>query len=395
MRAGTAWGNPILHADLDAFYASVEVLRDPTLKGKPVIVGGTSTRGVVTSASYEARSFGVRSAMPTSRARRMCPQAVFIQPDFKSYSEYSKQVREVFDSFSPVVEPLSLDEAFIDMSGASRMWANPPTVAEALRDRTRRETGLTVSVGVAPNKFLSKLASRRAKPDGIVVVDPRKVHDFLHPLSVGELWGVGDQTVAVLERLGLRTIGDVASVPRATLERALGSLGAHLADLATGRDDRPVVKDAQRKSVGAEETFEHDLADESQMLQALLKLSDRVSSRLRGQGISGQTVTVKIRFANFSTITRSKTLSHEIDSVTGVYGVAAGLLEKVVKDAPAGRKRIRLLGISFTNLKDWPASEQLTFDRRPRWIEADRALDKVRLRFGDDALGFAALLDDY
>ncbi|MCA1838962.1 MAG: DNA polymerase IV [Actinomycetota bacterium] len=388
------WTSPVLHADLDAFYASVEVLRDPSLKGRPVIVGGTSTRGVVTSASYEARRSGVRSAMPTSRARRLCPTAVFIQPDFTSYMHYSSQVREVFESFSPVVEPISLDEAFIDLKGASRMWPNPPTVAEALRDRVKRNTGLTVSVGVAPNKFLSKLASRRAKPDGIVVVDAAKVNDFLHPLDVGELWGVGDQTVTVLKRLGLNTIGDVAGVPRSTLERALGSLGAHLADLALGKDDRPIVKDAQRKSIGAEETFEHDLADESQMLQALLKLSDRVSSRLRGQGISGQTVTLKIRFMNFSTITRSKTLPHEIDSVNGVYGVAGGLLAKHMKDVPAGRKRIRLLGVSISNLAVWPASEQLTFDRRPRWVEADRALDKVRLRFGDEALGFAALLDD-
>lgn len=394
MSAASTWSSPILHADLDAFYASVEVLRDPSLKGKPVIVGGTSSRGVVTSASYEARASGVRSAMPTSRARRLCPGGIFVQPDFKAYQAKSKEVKEVFGSFSPLIEPISLDEAFIDITSARRMWSDPPTIAEALRHRVERETGLVVSVGVAPNKFLSKLASRRAKPNGVIVVRADAIPEFLHPLSVGELWGVGEQTVSILERLGLKTIGDVASVPKLTLERALGSLGGHIFDLATGRDDRPVVPDAPRKSVGAEETSERDLIDEMQFCQLLLRLADRVSSRLRHQGNSGQTITLKIRFSNFSTITRSKTLPYEIDNTNGIYSTARELLAKVVKDAPAGTHRIRLLGISVTNLVDWPASEQLTLDRQPHWIEADRALDRIRLRFGEDALSFGALLED-
>lgn len=388
-----AWGSPILHADLDAFYASVETLNDPALKGKPVIVGGTSSRGVVTSASYEARSYGVRSAMPTSRARRLCPHGMFIQPDFKAYSVKSAEVREVFRSFSPVIEPMSLDEAFIDVSRAKRMWPNSPTIAEALRDRVLKQTGLVVSVGVAPNKFLAKLASRKAKPDGVVVVKPDRVREFLDPLDVGELWGVGEVTIAVLERLGLRKIGDVAGIPRSTLERALGPLGGHLANLALGKDERPVTPDSAAKSVGAEETFERDLVDELQLCQALLKLSDRVSSRLRSSGISGHTITVKIRFSNFSTITRSRTVKEQIDSAAGVYSVARDLLMKVAEKEPPGRLRVRLLGVTAGNLTEYPASEQLTFEHKPRWSVADKALDNVRFRFGDEALGFAALME--
>jgi len=388
-----AWSSPILHADLDAFYASVETLSDPSLKGKPVIVGGTSSRGVVTSASYEARKFGVRSAMPTSRARRLCPGGIFIQPNFAAYTEKSRAVKEVFTSMSPLVEPLSLDEAFIDVSGSHRMWADPPTMAEALRWRVADQTGLVVSVGVAPNKFLAKLASRRAKPDGVVVVRPGGIEDFLSPLPVDELWGVGEQTSAVLRKLGLTTIGEIAAVPRSTLERVLGATGTHLANLARGKDERQVVPEATRRSVGAEETFQEDLVGETEICQALLKLADRVSSRLRGDGISGQTVTVKVRFSNFATITRSRTLRYEIDNCTGFYGVARQLLAGALSNEP-GRSRIRLLGISASSIKQWPAAEQLTFDRQPRWIEADRALDKVRARFGDDALGFGSLMGD-
>lgn len=250
MTAAADWSTPVMHADLDAFYASVEVLRDPSLRAKPVIVGGTGSRGVVVSASYEARLAGVHSAMPASRARRLCPDGIFIPPDFEAYSEHSRRVREVFDSFSPVVEPLSLDEAFLDVRGARRLWVDAPTMAGALREEVRRQTGLVVSVGAAPNKFLAKLASMRAKPDGMIVVAPERLPDFLHPLPVSDLWGVGEQTAAALERLGLRTIGDVAAVPTVTLERVFGSLGAQLAKFAAGRDDRPVVPDAPRKSVG-------------------------------------------------------------------------------------------------------------------------------------------------
>jgi DNA polymerase IV len=394
MRSDSAqfWSNPILHADLDAFYASVETLLNPSLKGAAVIVGGTSSRGVVTSASYEARAYGVHSAMPIGRARRLCPHGIFIQPNFGAYITKSNEVRELFGTFSVAVEPLSLDEAFLDLSRAIRMWPNPPTVAEELRERILSETGLVVSVGVAPNKFLAKLASKHAKPDGIVVVDSPGVQEFLRPLPVGDLWGVGLETQAILNRLGLYTIGDVAAVPKASLERVLGSFGAQIADLAVGRDERPVVPGAPPKSLGAEETFEYDLVEPAQILGALLKLSDRVAARLRGQGISGKTTTLKVRLDNFSTFTRSRTLKYEIDGATSIYAVARELLGVFVGGEELGGKRIRLLGISISNLSQWPAGQQITFGKCAEWAAAERALDEVRRRFGEDSVGFGALL---
>jgi DNA polymerase-4 len=384
------WATPVLHGDLDAFYASVEVLKDPSLRGRPVIVGGTSSRGVVTSASYEARRSGVTSAMPTSRARRLCPQAVFVSPDFEAYARYSKQVREVFDSFSPVVEPLSLDEAFLDLRGATRMWPGPEALARALRAAVLERTGLVLSIGVAPNKFLAKLASRRAKPDGIVVVEPESVQAFLWPLPASQLWGVGERTTELLGRLGLRTIGDIAAVPTETLQRALGPLGAQIAKLAAGVDARPVVADPPRKSVGAEETFERDLVSEAEIARALLGLSDRVSSRLRAQGISGQTVTVKVRFPSFVTLTRSRTLPREVDSTAPIYAIARTLCAKALSGQSS--TRVRLLGVSVSQLVDWPASEQMSLEDQPRWSAAETALDGIRKRFGDEAVKLGTLL---
>ncbi len=388
------WSSPILHADLDAFYASVETLNEPSLRGKPVIVGGTSGRGVVTSASYEARRYGVRSAMPTARARRLCPNGIFVQPSFPAYIAKSKQVKEVFDTFSVAVEPLSLDEAFLDLRKAWRLWPDPATAAEALKDRVLRTTGLVLSVGVAPNKFIAKLASRMAKPDGVLVVPADRVAEFLNPLPVGHLWGVGEQTAAVMERLGLKTIGDVAACPPSVLERALGSHGAGLSQLASGRDGREVVADLVAKSVGAEETFQTDLVEETAKLGALLKLSDRVASRLRGRGISGKTVSLKVRLSTFETFSRSKTLKQEIDGATAIYGLARELLESFLEGKPPSRRRIRLLGVSVTSLSQWPATEQIVFERQPEWGAAEIALDRVRMRFGEDALGFGALLED-
>jgi DNA polymerase-4 len=385
------WATPVLHADLDAFYASVEVLKDPALRGKPVIVGGTSSRGVVTSASYEARRMGVTSAMPTSRARRLCPSGIYLPPDFDAYGRYSKEVREVFDSFSPVVEPLSLDEAFLDLRGATRMWPGPEALGEALRREVMRATGLVVSVGLAPNKFLAKLASRHAKPDGLLLIAPDAVIGFLHPLPVADLWGVGERTAELLERLGLRTIGDVAAVPAATLQRALGTMGGQLARLATGSDSRPVVADPPRKSVGAEETFERDLVSVAEIAQALLRLSDRVASRLRSAGISGQTVNVKVRFANFVTLTRAKTLPREVDSVAPIFATAKGLCAKAI-DSRSTSPRVRLLGVSVSQLGEWPASEQISLEDQPRWSAAEGALDEIRRKFGDTAVTLGTLL---
>lgn len=412
MSTSNVWDTPILHADLDAFYASVEVLRDPRRAGRPVIVGGTSSRGVVTSASYEARRFGVSSAMPTSRARRLCPDGIFIQPDFEAYADYSRRVREIFSAFSPVVEPLSLDEAFIDVRGARRLWGSPIAVAEAVRWAVREGTGLTASVGVASNKFLAKVASGDAKPDGVVWVDPGDVSGFLDPFPIERLWGVGEQTASVLRRLGLKTIGDVARIPVATLERALGSLGLHIARLAAGRDERRVIPGASRRSIGAEETFERDLVVDGEIHRELLRLADRVASRLRAGGTSAQTVTLKVRFSNFTTITRSRTLPHEIDGASGIYQVARGLWRGVrssgsegpneafptgLAGLPAGipaGKRVRLLGVSASKICDWPASMQLSFEPLPSWARADRAVDGIRSRFGQNSLSYGTLLEN-
>ncbi len=250
---------------------------------------------------------------------------------------------------------------------------------------------MVVSVGVAPNKFLAKVASKHAKPDGVLVVEGSRVQEFLRPLPVGDIWGVGVETQAVLQRLGLPTIGDVAAVPKAALERVLGALGAHIADLAVGRDERPVMPHVPVKSVGAEETFHYDLVERTQILRALLKLSDRVAARLRAQGVSGKTTTLKVRLANFSTFTRSRTLKYENDGVTSIFGVARELLEGFLKGQD-GDKKVRLLGVSVSTLSQWPAGEQLTFGKCPEWAAADRVLDEVRRRFGDDAVGFGALL---
>jgi DNA polymerase-4 len=381
---------PILHVDMDAFYASVEVAKDPSLKGKPVIVGGQGGRGVVTSASYEARAFGVTSAMPTIRARRLCPHAIFLSNDFESYQDYSRRIREVFFTFTPLVEPISLDEAFLDVGGSVKLFGPPHAIGVKVKDAIA-ELGLTCTVGVAPNKFLAKLASTTAKPDGLLVVEPEEVESFLHPLPVTALWGVGASTAEVLRRLGLKTVRDIATISRRTLERAVGdALGSHLYALANGLDERPVVPDEPSKSVGSEETFAADLDARPDILREILRLSERTAGRLRAKGLCGRTVTLKVRFSNFKTITRSRTVD-EIDAGAEIYAVARSLFESV----PVERPRIRLLGVSVSGVTPGPPRNQLDLlaPRRPGWREATGAIDSIRERFGDDSVGPAALLD--
>ncbi|MDQ3916602.1 MAG: DNA polymerase IV [Actinomycetota bacterium] len=384
---------PILHVDMDAFYASVEVIKDPSLRGKPVIVGGQGGRGVVTSASYEARAFGVRSAMPTIQARRLCPRGIFLPNDFAAYQDLSGRIREVFLSFTPLVEPLSLDEAFLDVSGSVRLFGGPVDVAGAVRSAIAA-LGLTCTVGVAPNKFLAKIASTAAKPDGLLVISPDRVESFLHPLPVTALWGVGEATGDSLRRLGIKTVGDVARVPRRTLERAIGdSLGAHLAHLAAGVDERPVTPHEPAKSVGSEETFAADLDAHDDILREVLRLADRTADRLRAKGLCGRTVTLKVRWSNFQTITRSKTLSAEVDTAAEIYAVARELYEKVAPGAP----RIRLIGVSVTSLAPGPPRRQLDLlgerSGRAGWQEASAAIDSIRRRFGASSVGPATLVD--
>ena len=384
---------PILHVDMDAFYASVELIKDPSLRGKPVIVGGQGGRGVVTSASYEAREFGIRSAMPTIQARRLCPRGIFLPNDFAAYQDLSAKIREVFLSFTPLVEPLSLDEAFLDVSGSVKLFGDPVTIARTVKERIA-ELGLTCTVGVAPNKFLAKLASTRAKPDGLLVVPPDGVEAFLHPLPVRALWGVGEATGETLRRLGIKTVGDLAGIPTRTLERAVGdSLGAHLAHLAAGRDERPVTPNEAAKSVGSEETFAADLDADEDILREILRLADRTAGRLRSKGLCGRTVTIKVRWASFQTITRSRTLPAEIDTAAEIYAVAQDLYERLAPATP----RIRLLGVSVTSLAAGPPRRQLDLlgERAGRagWQEASAAIDSIRERFGSSSVGPATLVD--
>jgi len=382
-------GLGVLHADLDAFYASVEVRKDPSLRGRPLLVGGTGSRGVVSSASYEARAFGCRSAMPMGQARRLCPDAVAIPPDFASYRAYSKRVMGLFQGVTPLIEPLALDEAFLDVRGARRLLGGAVGIARMLRARVLEETGLTLTVGVAGNKFLAKLASTRGKPDGLFVVPPSRALDFLHPLPAEALWGVGPATIATLARYGLRTVGDVAGTPRQTLERVLGAaVGTQLAELAWARDDRPVVPFEVAKSVGSEETFASDIDDPEQIAREVLRCAVRVGQRLRESGLAGRTVTLKLRFADFRTITRSRTLPGPSDNDKELSGVAHQLLEKL----RLGRSPIRLVGVSVSNLAGEGAPVQLRLkDEGAAWAAAARAADAVRARFGDGALDRASL----
>ncbi|MGH2657787.1 MAG: DNA polymerase IV, partial [Actinomycetota bacterium] len=384
----TAPAEPILHVDMDAFYASVEILKDPSLEGRPVVVGGSGASGVVMSASYQARRFGVSSAMPSARARRLCPDAVFVPPDFASYQAYSTRLREVLLSFTPLVEPLSLDEAFLDVSGATRLFGEPAEIAGAVRGRVREELSLTCSVGVAPNKFLAKMASAAAKPDGVVVVVAHGVVGFLHPLPVRALWGVGERTHEVLERLGVRTVGELATVPGRVLERTLGEAHArHLAALASGRDERTVVPYEPPKQVSHEETFDRDIDAEDDVMRELLRLSFRVAARLRTEGYRARTVTLKVRLASFATLHRSRTVPDPTDVGADLYRVVADLYRAI----PGTRRRIRLLGVAASGLV--PAgADQLALVRAGRWGDAERAMDRIERRFGQGATLPATLL---
>ena len=388
---GDDTGCPVLHVDMDAFYPSVSLLQQPELKGTPVIVGGGGNRGVVLSATYEARAFGVHSAMPMTRARRLCPQATIVEPDYDAYTQVSAGVMEIFRSITPIVEPLALDEAFLDVSGAIRRTGSPSHIGELIRARVHDEQGITCSVGVASTKFVAKLASTRAKPDGLLVVPRDQVVEFLHPLPVGALWGVGEKTEEQLVRLGLRTVGDLAQIPVTTLERAIGvSAGRHLAALAWGRDARGVVPHEPDKSVGAEETFSTDVDDPAVVRRELLRLSQRVGARLRAQGYRGRTVSIKIRFADFTTITRARTVRDATDVSQEVYSVALGLYEALRLD----RARLRLVGVRVEGLVDADGvDEQLLLDAPEHgWREADQAVDRASRRFGSGAVRPAALV---
>ena len=385
-------GCDVLHIDMDAFYASVELRRRPALRGRPVIVGGGGSRGVVLSATYEARSFGVHAAMPMSRARRLCPAAFVIEPDFAAYAQASAGVMAIFRSVTPLVEPLSLDEAFLDVAGARRRLGRPAQIGENVRARVHDEQGITCSVGVAATKFLAKLGSARCKPDGLIVIPATGAVAFLHPLPVAALWGVGERTEEVLLRYGLRTVGDIAQTPVATLQRILGSaVGTHLHRLAWGQDERTVVPHEPDKSIGAEETFAHDVDDPLVIRRELLRLAEKVGARLRTQGYAGRTVSIKVRFADFTTLTRSRTLSEPTDVAREIYAVAGTLYTALCLE----RARLRLVGVRVENLTSaGTVAHQLALDEREAgWRQAEQAVDKAGARFGPGSVQPAALID--
>lgn len=397
---GPRRGTTVLHLDMDAFFVAVELLDRPELRGRPVVVGGSGDRGVVAAASYEARTFGIHSAMPSSRARRLCPHAVFLPGRHDRYQEVSARVMAVLRSATPLVEPLSLDEAFLDVAGAARLHGDPTSIARDLRRRIAEEEQLSCCVGVARTKTLAKLASQAAKPraeagrvhagSGVLVVPVDDEAAFLRPLPVQALWGVGPATFERLRRLGVATVGDLADLPRSAVEAAVGrASGGHLHELANGVDDRPVVADQRARSIGHEETFARDLHGLEELVPEVVRLSESVAARVRAAEVAGRTVTLKVRYADFRTITRSTTSSTAFDTGPAVARAAKDLLEAL--DPPLG---VRLLGVHVSGLTD-DRSRQLVLaldgdDEDERWHRATDAVDTIRRRFGADAIAPAA-----
>ena len=384
-------GCTILHVDMDAFYASATLLSHPELVGTPVIIGG-GNRGVVLSATYEARRFGVASAMPMTRARRLCPQATVLAPDHRLYAAISAAVMETFRAVTPDIEPLSLDEAFLDVSGAVRRLGSPAAIGAQIRDTVHDEQGITCSVGVASTKFVAKIASGLAKPDGMVVVPRDEIIPFVQQLPVGALWGVGEKTEEQLLRLGLRTVADIAHTPLPTLVRGLGeATGNHLHQLAWGRDPRSVQREHREKSIGADETFEYDIDDPREIHRHLLKLSDRVAARLRGARMTGRTVSIKVRFSDFTTITRARTLREPTDTSREIYDTATSLFDALGLQ----RARIRLVGVRMEKLVAVEAApiQGMLGEPDNGWREADRAVDRASARFGAGSVRPASLID--
>jgi DNA polymerase-4 len=385
---------------MDAFYAAVEILEDPTLVGKPVIVGGAGNRGVVAACSYQARIFGVHSAMPSVRARRLCPDAVFLPGRFDRYADYSRRLHEVLLSFTPLVEGIALDEAFLDVGGARRLLGAAEQIAADIRRQIAEELQLTASVGAATSKLVAKLASEAAKPrvagrrvepgSGVRVIAPGDELAFLHPHPVQALWGVGPVTLKRLQRFGVRTVGDLAALPEATVVHALGDAqGRHLHALAWANDERPVEPDRATKSIGHEETYAHDHYEPEFLRREAVRMAEAVGARLRDHGLAGRTVTVKVRFADFQTITRSRTVPEPVDTGAAIAAVASELLDQV--DPSPG---VRLLGVTAANLVQKPARQLSLDDAAPQWDEATRAVDDLRRRFGEDAVGPASLVGE-
>lgn len=378
-------GTRILHVDMDAFYAAVEVLDDPTLRGLPLIIGSPDGRSVVSSASYEARRYGVRAAMPVSQALRLCPAARIVPPHFHRYQEVSRQVMAIFESFTPLVEPLSVDEAFLDVQGVRRLWGSPARIAGLIRERVLDEVGITCSVGVAATKHVAKMASTVAKPDGMLVVPAHDTLDFLAPRPVRAMWGVGPKAAEALEARGIRTIRDVRESSREMLDRAVGpALSARLSELALGEDPRAVDTERVEKSIGHEETFDQDILDRTFLRAELLRLADRVAARLRRADWETATVSIKIRFDDFRTVNRSQTLSEPTAVGQRIGEAAQALFEQIDRRDP-----VRLVGVRAENLRPAGGGGLGLWDDDEDWRKVEGAVDEAVARFGSATISRA------
>jgi DNA polymerase-4 len=384
----------IIHLDMDAFYPSVELLDNPALKGKPVIVGGSRERGVVSSASYEARKFGIHSAQPIAKAKRLCPDGIFLPVRMSRYQEISKQVFAIFHRFTPLVEPISIDEAFLDVTGSIRLFGQPENIAKMIKQIILAETGLTISAGIASSKFVAKIASDIDKPDGLTVVYPDGVKDFLDPLPVEKMWGVGKRTRLLLSRLNINTFRDLRQTPVEVLEKKIGKHGVKIHLLAMGIDERDVIPEYDVKSIGHEQTFSQDIISVDAAKKELLVLSNKTARRMRHKGIKGKTITLKVKYSDFVQITRSTTLPETTDDGLEIYSVACRLLKKTEET----KKPIRLLGISLSQFSLSGIGTQLSlFDQEQSSQKRQRlnaVLDSVYEKFGDKSVVPGTLLDD-
>ena len=383
----------IIHLDMDAFYPSVEALDNPELRGKPVIVGGSKERGVVSSASYEARKFGVHSAQPMATAMQLCPNGIVVPVRMARYQEVSEQVFEIFHIFTPLVEPLSIDEAFLDVTGSSRLFGSPIEIAKKIKQKIVEKTGLTISAGVAPSKFVAKVASDMEKPDGLTIVARDKVREFLDPLPIKKMWGAGKVTQKALARIGIHTFKDLRLTSVEVLEKEFGKHGRHMHQLSMGIDPRDVVTLHDIKSIGHEDTYSKDILDLEPAKRELLSLANRVARRMRRKGLEGKTITLKVKYSDFKLITRSVTLHHYTNDSTEIYSNVCSLLEKTA----VGKRPVRLLGISLSNLADSDAGRQLSLfsqeESSEKRKELNKTADSILDKFGNRGIRPGSLIE--